>query len=139
MIRTTRKTLAATLAAATIATAALSAVPAHAGGSLSVHLQPRNAQEEQAMRAGLAIYSIANAVKGGDSIRQLGNGNAGGIAQNGWGNQGIVHQEGNGHNGTITQNGNGNAYGLFQFGRNTNGHVAQNGNGGTGATFQFGW
>lgn len=139
MIRSTRKTLTAALAATVLGVGALTAAPAHASGSISVHVQPRNADEERAMRAGFAIYSIVNAVQNGASIRQNGNGNAAGLAQHGRGNQGLVHQHGNGHNGTITQNGNNNAYGLFQFGRNTNGHVTQNGNGGTGATFQFGW
>ena len=138
MIRATRNSLAAVLASVVLATAAFSA-PAHAGGSIGISLQPRNADEERAMRAGLAIYSIVNAVKGSGSIRQNGNGNAAGLAQNGGGNFGVVHQKGDGHNGTLTQNGHGNSYGLFQFGRNTNGHVTQTGNGRTGATFQFGW
>jgi hypothetical protein len=138
MIRTALKTAMTALVAATIGTSAFIA-PAQAGGSLSVHVQPRNEQENRAMRAGLSLYSIYNQVKGGASIRQIGSGNAAGVAQDGRGNQGIVHQEGRGHNGTVTQNGNGNSYGLFQFGRNTNGHATQTGNGNAGATFQFGW
>lgn len=126
------------LVAAALGTAALAA-PAHAGGSIGITVTPTNADEAQAMRAGLAIYSIVNGFNGGSGINQIGTGNAGGLAQNGSGNLGVVHQQGTGHNGTLTQNGNGNAHGLFQFGRNTSGHVAQNGNGGTGATFVFGW
>lgn len=122
---------------ATLLAASSFAAPAQAGGFLSVSLQPRNADEERAMRAGLAIYSIVNGVKSG-SIKQIGSGNSAGLAQNGTGNLGVVHQNGSGHNGTLTQNGNGNAHGLFQFGKNTNGHVVQNG-GGTGATVQWGW
>jgi hypothetical protein len=115
MIRTVRKTATAALAATVLATAALASAPAQANGSVSVHVQPRNADEERAMRAGFAIYSIVNSVRTGSSIRQNGNGNSGGIAQDGRGNQGHVYQRGNGHNGTITQNGNNNSYGLFQF------------------------
>lgn len=137
MIRTTALTLKATLVASVLAMSALT-VPAQAGGSISVSLQPRNADEERAMRTGLVLYSIFNNVKSGGSIKQKGSGNAAGLAQHGSGNLGIVHQDGKGHNATLTQNGNGNAHGLFQFGRNTNGHVVQNGYG-TGATFQFGW
>ena len=136
MLRTATRTAAAALATLAIVGAA---APAHAGGSFSIHVQPRNADEERAMRAGFAIYSIANAVKSGGTIRQNGHGNAAGLAQNGHGNFGVVHQEGSGHEGTLSQNGHGNSYGLFQFGRNTSGHVTQNGNRGTGATFQFGW
>lgn len=137
MTTTVRKSLATALTALVIGTAGLAA-PAHAGGTFSISVQPRNADEARAMRAGLGIYSIVNAVQNG-GIRQIGNGNSAGLGQNGSGNFGVVHQQGNGHNGTLTQNGDGNSYGLFQFGRNTSGHVAQNGNGGTGATFQFGW
>lgn len=124
----------ATLAAAMLAMAA----PAYAGGSISVSVQPRNADEAHAMRTGMLIYTIVNDARGGGLIRQNGSGNAAGLAQYGSGNLGIVHQEGSGHTGTLTQNGDGNAHALFQFGNNTSGHVAQNG-GDTGATFQFGW
>jgi len=128
----------AVLVAAALATAALT-VPAEAGGSIGITVAPTDASEAQAMRAGLAIYSIVNGFNGGSGIRQAGFGNAAGLAQNGGGNLGVVHQQGSGHTGTLTQNGNGNAHGLFQFGRNSTGHVAQNGNGDTGATFVFGW
>jgi hypothetical protein len=133
----TLNTLIAAALATSLGTAALT-VPASAGGSLSITVLPGNAKDQQAMRLGLGLYAIAQGIKGG-SIRQKGNGNAAGLAQNGKGNLGIVHQDGNGHNGSLQQNGHGNAYGLFQFGKNTNGHVAQNGHGNTGATFQFGW
>lgn len=133
-----RSTFKAALVAAALGTATLAA-PAHAGGSVSFTVAPTSADEAQAMRAGLAIYSIVNGFKGGSGIKQAGFGNAAGLAQNGGGNLGIVHQQGSGHNGTLAQNGNGNAHGLFQFGKNTNGHVAQNGNGQTGATFVFGF
>ena len=130
MIRT--KTLAA-LVAASLGTAAV-VTPAAAGGSLSISLAPASQDQAHALRTGLTIYALATGIRNG-SIRQFG----GGLAQNGSGNLGIVHQEGHGHNGTIQQNGNGNAYGLFQFGRNTSGNVVQNGDGNAGATFQFGW
>lgn len=133
----TIKTLMAGIVAATVATAALTA-PAEAGGSISFTVAPKNAKEEQAIKTGLFVYGIVNAVQDG-SIKQLGNNNQAGLAQNGAGNFGVVHQEGDGHNGTLEQNGNGNAYGIFQFGKNTDDHVVQNGNGGTGATFSFGW
>lgn len=126
-----------TFAAALIAMTAVAA-PAHAGGQVSINLAPANADQEKAMRMGLGLYALANGIKNG-GIKQLGNGNAAGLAQNGSGNLGVVHQEGDGHTGTLTQNGNGNACGLFQFGKNTNGHVTQNGDGGTCATVQIGW
>jgi minor curlin subunit len=133
----TLKTLMASLVAATIASAAL-VTPAHAGGSISINLEPKNAKQENAMRAGLTIYAIVNAVENG-SIKQIGNGNSAGLGQLGSGNLGIIHQEGDNHNGTLVQNGDGNACGLFQFGKGTNADVVQNGNGKTCATFAFGW
>lgn len=138
MTRTISKTLMAGLATVMIGTAALT-VPAAAGGSISFNYTPKNAKDAQKLQAGLAIYGIVNAVKGGASIKQLGQNNMAGIGQNGSGNFGVVHQQGNGHAGTLQQNGNGNAYGVFQFGENTRSDVVQNGNGQTGATFQFGW
>jgi hypothetical protein len=134
---TTLKTLMASLVAVTMVSTALT-VPAAAGGSISFTVKPKNQDEENALKAGLAIYGIVNAVKGG-KITQKGVNNMAGLAQLGSGNFGVVHQEGSGHNGTLAQNGNGNAYGLFQFGKNTDNHVVQNGNGEAGATFSFGW
>ncbi len=133
-----KKTLVAGLTAATIASMSFVA-PASAGGSLSIDLQPQNARQANAMRIGLGIYALINEAQNGGSIRQRGNNNRAGLAQNGGGNQGIIHQEGAGHTGTLNQTGNGNSYGLFQFGKNTNANVNQYGNGGTGATFVFGW
>ena len=127
-----RNTLAAALIAMTVA------APAHAGGQVSFDFKPANAEQDQAMRMGLGLYALTQGIKNG-GIKQLGNGNMDGLAQNGSGNLGIVHQEGDGHNGTLTQNGNNNACGLFQFGKNTDGHVTQNGDGGTCATVQVGW
>ncbi len=138
MTRKLRARITQIIAAAAIATASFSA-PAIAGGSISFTIAPKNQDEAQAMRAGLAIYSLIKAVKGNGAINQHGFNNVAGIAQNGGGNFGVVHQEGDDHNGTLQQNGNHNSYGLFQFGKGTNGRVAQNGHGNIGATFQFGW
>lgn len=125
-----------TIAAALIALSA--AAPAHAGGQVSINIKPADAEQEKVMRMGLGFYALTQGIKNG-GIRQFGNGNSAGLAQNGSGNLGVVHQDGDGHTGTLTQNGNGNACGLFQFGKNTNGHVTQNGDGGTCATVQIGW
>ena len=133
-----RKTIIATLAAAVLSAGTLVA-PAHAGGQIAIDIKPANAEEAQAMRAGLAIYGIVNGLQNGANITQNGIANLAGIAQNGSGNYGVVHQQGNGHSGTLQQNGNGNAYGVFQFGENTSTDVVQNGNGETGATVVFGW
>jgi len=133
-----RTKLIATAFAAIVAAGAFTE-PAYAGGSIAIDIKPGSAEGEQAMRAGLGIYSIVNNIRSGAGIKQLGTGNMGGIAQNGSGNQGIVHQEGSGHSGTLQQNGNGNAYGLFQFGKDTDADIVQNGDGGTGATIVYGW
>lgn len=136
MTRTFLKTAAAAIALSTMTI--LPAVPAHAG-SLAISIAPQDAEQEQAMRAGLLIFGLVKGAQSGGLISQNGSGNSAGVGQNGSGNYGIVHQEGNGHNGSVQQTGNNNAHGLFQFGENTDGHVVQNGNGGTGATFVFGW
>jgi len=131
--------LAATLIAFGATPALTGTAEASSRGSISISVNPTNAEEERLMRAGLGIYSIVQGVRSASQIRQHGTGNAAGVNQHGRNNGAIVHQEGRGHNGTIQQNGNNNRYGLFQFGRGTSGHAVQNGNGGTGATFQFGW
>ncbi len=118
--------------------AAFTAAPALAGGSLSIAINPSNADEANAIRAGLAFYAIAQALEGNANVVQNGNGNAAGIGQFGDGNWGVVHQEGDGHTGTLSQSGDNNAFGVFQFGEGTEGHVAQSGNG-TGLLFQFGF
>jgi minor curlin subunit len=125
------------LAAAAI-TAAL-AVPAAAGGSISLSVNPQNAQQTRLLQTGLAIYALSQDIKGSASVRQKGRNNNGAIAQKGGGNFGVVHQEGRGHSGTLDQAGNGNAYGIFQFGKRTDAAVTQRGNGNAGAVFQWGW
>jgi hypothetical protein len=117
----------------------LAAVPAHAGGSISFEITPKNAEEETAIRVGLAFYAIAKAIEGDAAVIQNGNGNAAGIGQFGSGNFGVIEQDGDGHEATLTQNGNGNAYGVFQFGEGGSAHVNQNGNGQAGLLFQVGW
>ena len=112
--------------------------PAHAGGSINVEITPTNAEEEMAMRMGLAFYQLAVNDDASALINQIGNMNGAGIAQNGSGNLGIIDQKGNGHYATLEQNGNNNAYGIFQFGNGANAAVAQNGNGKTGILLQFG-
>lgn len=142
MPRTTLSTLKSAAATACLAgalTATMLAAPAHAGGSVAFTLTPTSAQDAQAMRAGLTIYSLVNGFSSGSGITQNGFANIAGLAQNGTGNVGVVHQQGSGHSGTLTQNGNGNAHGLFQFGSGSGANVVQNGNGDTGATFAFGW
>lgn len=137
MTHTALKTLMASLVAATIGSATLVS-PASAGGSIAINLEPKNAKQEQAMRAGLTVYAIVNAVQNG-SIKQKGNNNSAGLGQFGSDNLGIIYQDGDNHTGTLVQNGDGNACGLFQFGKGTNADVVQNGNGETCATFAFGW
>ena len=138
MTHPTLKILMASLVAATLGSVALTN-PAAAGGSISFDIAPTNAQDAQALKAGLQIYSIVNAVQNGASIKQIGMNNLAGIGQAGSGNLGIVHQKGNGHSGTLLQNGNNNAYGIFQFGENTNGSCAQYGNNQSSLTTVFGF
>ncbi len=113
-------------------------VSAFAGGRISFDLAPRNSRDAAIFSTGLRAYSLFRGIKDGD-IRQLGNGNAAGLAQAGRGNLGIIQQQGNGNRGTLRQNGNNNAYGLFQYGRNNDDEIVQSGDNRSGATFSFGW
>lgn len=114
------------------------AAPAHAGGRISFNLAPGNAADGDLLSTGLRAYSLYRGLKDAD-IRQLGRGNAAGIAQNGGGNLGFIRQRGDGHAATLQQNGNNNAYGIFQYGRNTQTNVVQDGDNGSGVTFSYGW
>jgi len=114
-------------------------MPAAAGGSISLSLNPQNAQQTRLVQTGLAIYALSQNIKGSASVRQKGKNNSGAVVQNGGGNLGIVHQEGRGHAGTLEQNGGGNAFGIFQFGKRTDAAVTQSGSGNAGAVFQWGW
>ncbi|QCL97370.1 curlin [Agrobacterium tumefaciens] len=112
--------------------------PAHAGGRISFDLAPGNTADGDFLSTGLRAYSLYRGLRDAD-IRQLGRGNAAGIAQNGDGNLGFIRQRGNGHSATLQQNGNNNAYGIFQYGRNTQTNVVQDGDNGGGLTFSYGW
>ncbi|WP_172297722.1 curlin [Pseudoruegeria sp. HB172150] len=116
-----------TLTALTLALTTAFAVPAMAGGTITFGFNAKNQDEANAIRAGLAIYSLVKDIDTNGHITQNGINNAAGIAQGGKNNKGIIHQDGKNHDGTITQNGNNNACGLFQFGNGATGHVNQNG------------
>ena len=124
---------------ATAAVSAALAAPAAAGGSVSLRLNPQNAQQTRLVQTGLAIYALSQGIKGSASVRQKGRNNSGAVVQNGGGSLGIVHQEGRGHSGTLEQDGGGNAFGIFQFGKRTDAAVTQRGSGNAGAVFQWGW
>ncbi len=121
-----------------LALAALSAAPAHAGGSISFEITPSNAQEERDMRIGLGLVSLALALNGQANVAQNGSGNGAGIAQQGGDDFGLIVQDGNNNTGTLAQGAGSNAYGIFQFGEGNDAAVAQSG-GGTGILVQFGW
>jgi len=125
--------LTATLVAAT-------SLPAAAGGTLSLSINANNADEARAIRAGLALYQIAQGVESGAFVHQNGAFNGAALAQvAGGGSVGVIHQEGNGHAATLDQQGHGQAHGIFQFGNGANANVTQTGHGQTGLTFQFGF
>lgn len=137
MTRNILKLLTVTLLVGALAPVGFAA-PAHAGGRISFNLAPGNATDGDLLSTGLRAYSLYRGLKDAD-IRQLGRGNAAGIAQNGGGNLGFIRQRGDGHTATLQQNGNNNAYGIFQYGRNTQTNVVQDGDNGSGVTFSYGW
>ncbi len=119
--------------------AAAIATPSLAGGSVSIAVDARSADEARAIRSGLALYSIYNDVKSNGHVTQKGVNHLAGLAQRGRGNVGIIHQEGRGHDASLSQTGNRNSYGIFQFGDGASGHVKQSGNGQAGLLFQIGF
>ncbi len=127
------------LVATTIAATSLVA-PAQAGGSFSLTILPAAGEDAQALRAGMQIFNLINALEAnGGVVRQNGMNNGAMLGQNGNGNFGTIWQQGNGHSANLQQNGNNNAYGIYQFGEDTDVDVSQFGNGQTGATFVFGF
>ncbi len=126
------------LTALTLTAAAAIATPALAGGTVTFGYTAKNKDEANAMRAGLAIYSLARDIHTNGHVTQNGVANAAGIVQGGGNNKAIIHQDGNNHNGSITQLNGNNSCGLFQFGNGANGQVQQNG-GETCIVVQHGW
>ena len=121
-----------------VATTAFSGL-AHAGGTITFHMNATNSHDANAIRTGLTLYQIARDIDANGHISQNGINNIASLAQGGHGNIGVIHQDGNNHNGSIYQNGNNNSCGLFQFGRGTNGHINQTGNGQACLMFQAGF
>lgn len=115
------------LTAATVAVATLTALPVLAGQTLTFGYTAKTQEEAEAMRAGLAIYSLVNDIHTNGHVTQNGVNNAAGIVQGGGRNRAIIHQDGNNHNGSIYQTGGNNSCGLFQFGNGATGHVRQSG------------
>ena len=128
-----------TFIALTLAISTALAAPVTAGGTFTFQLNAKNADEANAIRAGLTLYKVAKDIEANGHITRNGINNIASLAQGGSGNIGIIHQEGNNHNGSIHQNGNNNSCGLFQFGDGANGHVNQNGNGQACLVFQAGY
>ena len=128
-----------TLTALTLIVTTTVAAPAMAGGTISFEVNPTNADEANAIRAGLTLYQVVQDVQANGQITQNGLNNLAALGQSGSGNVGVIRQEGNDHDATLVQNGNGNAYGIFQVGNGASGNVNQTGNGGTGLLFQIGF
>ena len=128
-----------TILALSLALSTAIAAPVMAGGTISFGFDARNADDANAIRTGLALYSIYSDVKAKGQITQKGTGNTAALMQRGKGNTGLIYQEGNRNNGSLTQTGNNNSYGIFQFGNGANGQVNQTGNGRAGLLFQVGY
>jgi predicted lipoprotein with Yx(FWY)xxD motif len=128
-----------TLIALSLAISTAIAAPAMAGGTISFSIDAQNADDANAIRTGLALYSIFKDVKSNGSISQNGLNNMAALGQHGSGNVGVIQQDGNDHNAALNQTGNNNSYGIFQTGKGTNGQVSQTGNGLAGLLFQIGF
>lgn len=125
----------------TILAAALSlaALPAAAGGQVSLGIQARTADEAAALRAGLVLYTLHRDIKTNGHVTQQGINHAAGLFQTGPGHRGLIVQNGRDHTGSLTQTGAGHSFGLFQSGRGTTAHVVQQGRGAAGLLFVHGW
>jgi len=128
-----------TIIALTLAATTAFAAPAIAGGTLSFEIEAKNADEANAIRAGLAIYNVVNDIQTNGHITQNGVNNIASLAQGGSGNVGVIHQEGDNHDASLHQAGTNGSYGIFQVGDGANGHVHQGGNGEAGLLFQIGF
>ncbi len=99
---------------------------------------PRTAEEAQALRLGLALWSLRSGLQNGGTVRQWGRDNLAALSQGGTGNWGAVVQRGDGHSAVLSQSGDGNAHMILQAGRGAQAEVAQEG-GELGVTVQIGW
>src|SRR3546814_6887483 len=80
----------AAVAAAVIGTAALAA-PAMAAGQVSISFTPTDPDQQQALGAGLQIFSLMQGLSAtGANASQNGNFNAAGFNQNGSGHPGLI-------------------------------------------------
>lgn len=117
----------------------LAALPAAAGGQISLGFQARTADEAAAIRTGLALYALHRDIEKNGHVTQKGVNHAAGIFQSGRGHRGIIVQQGREHTGSLAQTGRGHSFGLFQSGRGTSAQVVQQGHGAAGLLFQHGW
>ncbi len=114
------------------------APPAQAGGSVTIHVEPKG-KKAYKLQKGLAAIGRIQQRRNNARVDQRGSGNSAYVSQNGSGNTLGVFQRGSGHSATASQDGNNNTLGIFQFGRNTTTNYNQTGNGKTGLIIQGGW
>lgn len=123
--------------AATALGLALLTPPAPAdAASLSLHLQPRNAQEARALGAAITIYAIRRDLRSGADIRQTGQNHLVQMHQSGGHNRGIIRQRGANHAASLSQTGGGNAQVILQYGNGARADIRQTG-GQAGILLQF--
>ena len=125
------------LRAVAVAIVALAPFAAQAD-TLSYTWTPRTAQEADALRGGLILYSLHNELRNGGTVRQWGRDNFAALSQSGGGNWGAIVQNGSDHSATLTQTGNGNAHAIVQAGHGASADVTQTG-GEAGITVQVGF
>ena len=106
--------------------------------TLSYTWTPSTAEEADAFRAGLMLYSLHNELRNGGTVRQWGRENFAALTQSGGGNWGAIVQNGSGHSATLTQTGGGNAHAIIQAGEGATAEVTQTG-GEAGITVQVGF
>jgi Curlin associated repeat len=106
--------------------------------TLSYTWTPRTAEEADALRAGLMLYSLHNELQNGGTVEGWGREHLAALTQPGSANWGAIVQDGNGHSASLTQTGGGNAHAIIQAGEGATAGVTQTG-GEAGITVQIGY
>ncbi len=104
--------------------------------SLSLHLQPRNAQEARALGAAITLYAIHRDISSGADLRQAGRNHAARVHQSGGRNYALIRQHGANHSANLTQTGGHNSQVILQYGNGAHANVHQTG-GQSGILIQF--
>ncbi len=124
------------LAATVLGLALLAPTGPVLASSLSLHLQPRTAQEARVLGAAITLYAIRRDLRSGADIRQTGQNHQVQMRQSGGQNRGIIRQRGANHSANLSQTGGHNSQVILQYGNGAHADIRQTG-GQSGILLQF--